>query len=86
MSQNLDKIKREKSHQYYCPMDACQTRILLEETLLELVLHDIAADNRDDVPFSFELQKACDVLEGHCGYIRYKGAFVVEEMMGVSDE
>lgn len=53
---------------YTCGEELCQTRLLLETALLELVIHELAADEREKTPHSLELQKAVDVLREHCGY------------------
>lgn len=40
----------------------------MEEALLHLVIHDVAADKREKLPHCLELQNAIRVLKEDCGY------------------
>jgi hypothetical protein len=42
--------------------------VVLEEALLVLVTHDLAADRREKASHCIELQHAVKVLVEHCGY------------------
>jgi hypothetical protein len=54
---------------YTCPVESCETRVILEEALLKLVIHDVCADRRTKRPdHCLELQLAIEVLKDHCGY------------------
>jgi len=45
-----------------------ETQIRLENALIRLAYHDLAADKRDKVESCIELQDALRVLKEHCGY------------------
>jgi hypothetical protein len=53
---------------YACPVEMCETQVLLESALLALVNHDLAATYREGLPPSIELRDALLVLIKHCGY------------------
>ena len=53
---------------YTCPIEACETQVLLESALLALVNHDLAAVWREGLEPPIELQEALRVLVLHCGY------------------
>lgn len=61
-------IDAELTRGYTCPLEACDTRVILETALLALVTHDLAETKREDLDPCLELQEAVDVLVKHCGY------------------